>query len=69
MCGISAFMSHSSSHRGPEETKKIVNELESSLDIIAHRGPDARGTWYSKNHQVGQYYPFPREESNRQPFS
>ncbi|KAE9569368.1 Amidase [Colletotrichum fructicola] len=53
MCGISAFMSHGSSNRSPEETKQVVDELESSLDIIAHRGPDARGTWYSENHQVG----------------
>ncbi|KAJ0358001.1 hypothetical protein COL154_009552 [Colletotrichum chrysophilum] len=53
MCGISAFMSHGSSNRSAEETKQVVEELESSLDIIAHRGPDVRGTWYSENHQVG----------------
>ncbi|TQN64793.1 Amidase chyE [Colletotrichum shisoi] len=37
MCGISPFMSHGSSHRSPEETKQVADELESSLDIIYYR--------------------------------
>ncbi|RYP67284.1 hypothetical protein DL769_005812 [Monosporascus sp. CRB-8-3] len=57
MCGISAFLSHAGEAGSHEQTKAqarhVAVEMESSLDLIAHRGPDARGCWFSDNHQVG----------------
>ncbi|KAM0345658.1 hypothetical protein ACHAPU_006312 [Fusarium lateritium] len=56
MCGISAFLSHPGELCAPVangQAKHIVSELESSLDLIAHRGPDARGRWFSDDYQVG----------------
>lgn len=58
MCGISAFLSHPGETRLPVmngEAKDLIAELEGSLDLIAHRGPDARGLWYSDNHHVGEF--------------
>ncbi|KAM0203942.1 hypothetical protein ACHAQI_010278 [Fusarium lateritium] len=56
MCGISTFLSHPGESRSPVvngEAKHVAAELESSLDLIAHRGPDARGRWFSDGYQVG----------------
>nr|WCD39068.1 class II amidotransferase [Fusarium tricinctum] len=56
MCGISAFLSHPGESALPVvngEAKHVAAELESSLDLIAHRGPDARGRWFSDDYQVG----------------
>jgi asparagine synthase (glutamine-hydrolysing) len=58
MCGISVFLSHPGESGLPVvngEAKHVAAELESSLDLIAHRGPDARGRWFSDDHQVGEY--------------
>lgn len=58
MCGISAFLSHPGESALPVvngEAKHVAAELEGSLDLIAHRGPDARGRWLSDDHQVGEY--------------
>ncbi|KAJ4129079.1 Amidase chry2 [Fusarium equiseti] len=56
MCGISAFITHPGPSRTPVvngEAKHVTAELEGSLDLIAHRGPDARGRWFSDDHHVG----------------
>ncbi|KAK5994214.1 Amidase chyE [Cladobotryum mycophilum] len=56
MCGISAFLSHAGRAGSNEQTKvevQNVSELERSLEIIAHRGPDARGRWFSDDYSVG----------------
>lgn len=58
MCGISAFITHPGHSRSPVlngDAKQVVEELETSLDLIAHRGPDARGRWFSDNHHVGEF--------------
>lgn len=58
MCGISAFLSHpgkaSSNERTKPQAQRVAAELEESLDLIAHRGPDGRGRWLSEDHQVGR---------------
>ncbi|KAJ5652798.1 asparagine synthetase [Penicillium longicatenatum] len=55
MCGISAFLelSPKGSIDATSQRKEIQKELDESLDIIAHRGPDARGSWLSDDHRVG----------------
>jgi asparagine synthase (glutamine-hydrolysing) len=57
MCGISAFLelSLSRSIACISQRKKVEEELEESLDIVAHRGPDARGRWLSNGHRVGEF--------------
>ena len=32
---------------------QMSEELDKSLDILAHRGPDSRGQWISEDNQVG----------------
>ncbi|GAB1197524.1 hypothetical protein APSETT444_006820 [Aspergillus pseudonomiae] len=55
MCGISAFLSHASSkeQQTNAQAQHVVAQLEHSLDLVGHRGPDARGRWFSDDHQVG----------------
>ncbi|KAK7426675.1 hypothetical protein QQZ08_006853 [Neonectria magnoliae] len=55
MCGISAFLSHAREAGSPEQAKArahhVAAQLQSSLDVIAHRGPDARG--HAQNFSAG----------------
>ncbi|KAE8420593.1 hypothetical protein BDV36DRAFT_281284 [Aspergillus pseudocaelatus] len=57
MCGISAFLSHtgeaSSNKHFEAQAQHVAAELENSLNIVSHRGPDARGRWFSDDYQVG----------------
>ncbi|KAE8374734.1 asparagine synthetase [Aspergillus bertholletiae] len=54
MCGISAFLNHTEGASSNEQTKAQAQaELENSLDLIGHRGPDARGRWFSDDYHVG----------------
>ncbi|KAJ5214274.1 hypothetical protein N7449_001443 [Penicillium cf. viridicatum] len=57
MCGISAFLCHpgkaSSNEQANAQARQVVDELEHSLDLVGHRGPDARGRWFSDDHKVG----------------
>ncbi|KAL9611160.1 MAG: hypothetical protein Q9167_004182 [Letrouitia subvulpina] len=59
MCGISAILcleGHSSAKRTNDVSdhirSKISRELDQSLDMIAHRGPDSRGIWISEDNRV-----------------
>lgn len=58
MCGISAFLSHTgvgcSNHPTKTQAEHAAAELENSLDLVGHRGPDARGRWLSDDHRVGK---------------
>lgn len=36
-----------------QERKKLLHDLDQSLDKIKHRGPDARGHWLSADNRVG----------------
>ncbi|OQO14973.1 hypothetical protein B0A48_00355 [Cryoendolithus antarcticus] len=67
MCGISCILAlrghdttyhqanghiHTNGDTHALERKKIVTELNESLDKIQHRGPDARGHWLSDDNRV-----------------
>lgn len=62
MCGISAFLCHSgktgSNEQPNAQTRHVVDDLEHSLDLVGHRGPDARGRWFSDDHKVGRSNPY-----------
>jgi asparagine synthase (glutamine-hydrolysing) len=62
MCGISAVVSLSPKPLDPSVTStKLDNDvcssahskLDKSLDVIKHRGPDARNIWTSNDDRVG----------------
>lgn len=57
MCGISAVLTlrgHTSNHTVNGDTKHILEkQLDESLKIIKHRGPDAEGQWISSDEKVG----------------
>lgn len=60
MCGISvvvALEGHSRDNGvngvNGEVRSKISRELDESLEMIAHRGPDSRGKWISDDNRVG----------------
>jgi len=38
---------------GDSDRNKLAKELDDSLDLIRHRGPDARGQWISSDKRVG----------------
>jgi asparagine synthetase B (glutamine-hydrolysing) len=69
MCGISTVVTlraHASkpnlsntngTHDVAREYRKILeNDIDASLQRIAHRGPDSRGIWMSERGQVGKRY-------------
>ncbi|PWY83434.1 asparagine synthetase [Aspergillus heteromorphus CBS 117.55] len=59
MCGLTAFLALSGGPNcpGSEDASKEAPDLRSqvgeSLDLIKHRGPDARGHWFSGDRRVG----------------
>ncbi|GKZ19328.1 hypothetical protein AbraIFM66951_005557 [Aspergillus brasiliensis] len=57
MCGLTAFLAlHGSSawqHGESTSTEDLGQKVHDSLDLIRHRGPDARGTWLSSDCRVG----------------
>lgn len=57
MCGISAVLSLGG-HPAPSNEKYSLlldGQLDASLDLVKHRGPDARGTWTSDDGKVCKY--------------
>jgi asparagine synthase (glutamine-hydrolysing) len=58
MCGLTAFFTvngGSGCKQCGNDAHKVERQMEESLDIVNHRGPDARGRWFSPDHQVGKY--------------
>ena len=60
MCGISVIVTLDDHLRSKEANSvngdirsKISEELEESLETIAHRGPDSQGKWISEDNRVG----------------
>lgn len=43
----------SASVNGGDETARLAKELDDSLELIKHRGPDSRGQWISPDKRVG----------------
>lgn len=57
MCGISVRISLRSSNGNAPKTpgvEAIKGQLDRSLDLIAHRGPDSKGFWVSEDGSVGK---------------
>ncbi|KAL3446070.1 nucleophile aminohydrolase [Aspergillus insuetus] len=52
MCGITSFLSVGQS-ACPYDGEELVKEIDESLEIIRHRGPDASGKWISHDNRVG----------------
>lgn len=42
---------------GHPEHDAIAHELDASLDLIKHRGPDSRGQWISSDCRAGPPHP------------
>lgn len=60
MCGISVIVALEGHLRGKDVNaangdikSKISQELDRSLEMIAHRGPDSQGQWISEDNRVG----------------
>ena len=61
MCGISVIVALEG-HLGGKDVhganddirSKISKELDRSLAMIAHRGPDSQGKWISEDNRVGK---------------
>ncbi|KAJ7869030.1 putative asparagine synthase [Mycena leptocephala] len=51
MCGLTSVFHPDGVDRS--SVKDLENELEASLEIIKHRGPDSRGTYISSDARVG----------------
>lgn len=51
MCGLTAILSFRNRPDSPAVTEK---EIDDSLEIVKHRGPDARGQWISPDGRVGK---------------
>ena len=58
MCGITASLTLQRSAPTNCDVKRrhetLTNEIDDSLDIVKHRGPDARGQWISADGRVGK---------------
>lgn len=54
MCGITAVLSLGShpASSSEEHSLPLDGKLDASLDLVQHRGPDARGTWTSDDGKV-----------------
>ncbi|KAJ0420252.1 nucleophile aminohydrolase [Aspergillus carlsbadensis] len=52
MCGITSFLSVGQSPC-PHEREQLEREIDKSLEIVQHRGPDASGKWISHDNRVG----------------
>jgi asparagine synthase (glutamine-hydrolysing) len=53
MCGITACLIYAH-HKHQHNKRELEDEVEESLEIVKHRGPDARGKWISRDRRVGR---------------
>jgi asparagine synthase (glutamine-hydrolysing) len=59
MCGLTALLALNG---GPEclqcdnnhDPQALQRQMDESLELVKHRGPDARGQWFSSDYSVGQ---------------
>ncbi|KAL2810551.1 nucleophile aminohydrolase [Aspergillus granulosus] len=52
MCGITSFLSLCRAP-APLEREQLEQNIDESLEIVKHRGPDASGKWISPDNRVG----------------
>lgn len=56
MCGLTAFLaSHQQDGQGDSMEDSAESTIDASLDLVKHRGPDARGKWLSPDRRVGKW--------------
>lgn len=59
MCGLTAFLTlnaDASDHSPTDESPEALrHQMDKSLEMVKHRGPDARGQWLSPDCRVGEY--------------
>lgn len=57
MCGISCIISLDRTQGYAadclDDPETLAKQLDSSLELIKHRGPDSRGQWISPDSKVG----------------
>ncbi|RDW72559.1 asparagine synthetase B family protein [Aspergillus mulundensis] len=58
MCGITAILSLDGGANCPRvdiniDPQVLNHQMDESLELVKHRGPDARGQWFSHDHRVG----------------
>lgn len=60
MCGITVSIALDRRQRQPctpETRADLETKLSNSLDLIAHRGPDAKGIWINEDASIGSLKP------------
>ncbi|KAL4995558.1 hypothetical protein BDV10DRAFT_187985 [Aspergillus recurvatus] len=57
MCGLSAILSLSEGTNCPRvdnaHPQALTGQMDESLELVKHRGPDSRGQWFSPDYRVG----------------
>lgn len=57
MCGISCIirLDRAQGHAAHclDDPETLTKQLDESLELIKHRGPDSRGQWISRDNKVG----------------
>ncbi|KAL3473504.1 hypothetical protein BJX99DRAFT_197526 [Aspergillus californicus] len=58
MCGLTAFLSldeglNYSRYLYDADPQALNHQMDESLELVRHRGPDARGQWFSPDYRVG----------------
>ncbi|KAL4883930.1 nucleophile aminohydrolase [Aspergillus karnatakaensis] len=58
MCGLTAILSLDGRANCPQydnntDPEVLSEQMDESLELVKHRGPDARGQWFSPDHRVG----------------
>ena len=60
MCGLTACLDYNErTELAPADKKhsKLEREVDESLELVKHRGPDARGQWISSDERIGMIIP------------
>lgn len=54
MCGLTAILClRGSACDNNVDPQVLDRQMDESLELVKHRGPDARGQWFSPDHRVG----------------
>ncbi|KAL4927571.1 asparagine synthetase B family protein [Aspergillus undulatus] len=58
MCGLTAFLSIKGGTNIPQwddstDPQLLHSQMNASLELVKHRGPDTRGQWFDPDHYVG----------------
>lgn len=54
MCGLTAVLClRGGACENNVDPQVLDRQMDESLELVKHRGPDARGQWFSPDHRVG----------------